>query len=74
MENVSIESSEPWNIGSSLDNPKVGQGMQNHFSGKARLALKLCEDFLFMLEFPINFFRSLPKALIECFVQFNVGK
>ena len=47
------------NIGKKLKNAKFARRIQNHFSGKTRLALKLGGSFLFMLEFPINLFRSL---------------
>ena len=56
-----IESSEKWNIGYRFDNAEFGKRIQTHFSEKVRLALKLCEDFLFMLECRTNLFSSLPK-------------
>ena len=48
--------------------------MQNHFSGKATLSLKLYKDFLSVLKFPINLFWSLPEASIESWVQLSVSK
>ena len=48
--------------------------MQNHFSGKATLFLKLYKDFLSVLKFPINLFWSLPEASIESWVQLSVIK
>ena len=74
LHEVKIESSEPWNIGSSLYNDKSGQRIENHFSGKVRLALKFCHDFLPMLEFPINLFWSLSKAKIKSSVRLNVSE
>ena len=74
LHEVKIESSEPWNIGSSLYNDKSGQRIENHFSGKVRLALKFCHDFLPMLEFPINLFWSLSNAKIKSSVRLNVSE
>ena len=53
-------------------NAKFGQQLQNHFSGKAKQILKLPKNFLRILEFPIKWFLSLPKAQIESTEKLNV--
>ena len=53
-----IESSEWLNIGTWLCDTKFGQRIQNHFSGKARLTLKLSKKFLPILDLPLNLSKS----------------
>ena len=62
LEKVLLGSSESWNIDSSLYNAKCRQQIQKHFSGKLNQTLELSKNCLAILEFPINFFWSLPKA------------
>ena len=43
------------------------------FFWKAKQILKLSKHFVPLLEFPINMFRSLSKALIKSFDPMNIG-
>ena len=53
-----------------LENAKFAPRMQSHFSGKVRLTLKLSKNFLSILEFLINLFRSLWKVSVYCYYWF----
>ena len=56
LQKASIRLSETLKYSSMLYNAKFCQQIQNHFSGKGRLPLKLCEDFFSMLDVPIDLF------------------
>ena len=48
-----------------MKNAKLDWWIQNYFSGKAIQTLKLFQNFLSLLELPINLFSSHSKAQIE---------
>ena len=57
---------KPWNIGWRPYNVKLGQRLQNHFSGKVRQTLKHCKIFVPILELLVNLFWGLWEISVDC--------
>ena len=63
-----------WTLVQGFNNYKFAQQIQIYFSGKQRQSLKPLKSFLPILEFPINLFWSLSKALMKSSGSWSFGQ
>ena len=63
-----------WILVQGFNNYKFAQQIQIYFSGKQRQSLKPLKSFLPILEFLINLFWSLSKALMKSYGSWSIGQ